>query len=128
MREIKFRAWDADTKEMVKHEHLAVVAGEAAYILEGNMGSLVSSFREDLILMQFTGLLDSKGVDIYEGDIVRCDINGEALLYLCQWTDECSGFELRGIAPYVDMSWLIADVIEESTIIGNIYEDKELIK
>lgn len=71
IRELKFRAWDASTSEMVKHENLAVVAGEGAYIVESNEGSLVSSFRGNcLIVMQYTGLQDSEGTDIYEGDVL----------------------------------------------------------
>jgi len=56
MREIKFRAWDENLKEMRTQESMGYQVWE---ILEWSS-----------IVMQFTGLLDKQAKEIYEGDIV----------------------------------------------------------
>lgn len=59
MREIKFRAWELNTKQMSKPFGLG---GIPIFIVDGEIVGLE--------IMQFTGLLDKNGKEIYEGDIV----------------------------------------------------------
>lgn len=63
MREIKFRLWDTESNWMIAHENMN-------YSILHNRGA--NRFK----LMQYTGLKDTNGVEIYEGDIVkgRCGI------------------------------------------------------
>ena len=65
MRPIKFRAWHAESKEIVCFSNEKLCNDEyqrlhLANLMTGNYGD---------VLMQFTGLQDSEGVDIYEGDV-----------------------------------------------------------
>lgn len=66
MREIKFRAWQPTLKEMWPHEQIEYRA------------AIVQHNAEALILMQYTGLQDKNGQDIYEGDYIH--VEGIAML------------------------------------------------
>ena len=60
MREIKFRAWDTELKKMFPPEDIIG--------LEGNTSKNVPDY---LILLQYTGLKDKDGKEIYENDIIE---------------------------------------------------------
>jgi uncharacterized phage protein (TIGR01671 family) len=122
-REIKFRAWDKDNEEMFFVPQLIYIPGKGMQVLE--TGS--ETKRDDCLLMQFTGLKDKNGKEIYEGDIIREGIleDGRPLV---SWVK----FE-EGAFTTDDGEFLSEAIygLEEKTnteVIGNIYENPQLLK
>lgn len=128
LREIKFRAWDKFTNTMWNwEEHNA---------FSTDKGSIKQWFEDyDLIVMEYTGLKDSNGKEMYEGDIVvaialkeyECEeeLCISDIIYnqgnaLGEWQVRSKGYE-HGL-PIVWGGW------ESLKVIGNIYENPELLK
>ena len=112
IRKLKFRTW-------VKNEMFNMP-------LDNNYG--ISRFfgfiPDDVEIMQFTGLLDIRGIDIYEGDIIRSDKN-------CM---RAAGYE-KGEVIFYDGCFRVKDVALSiivqafhPIIVGNIHKNPELLK
>jgi uncharacterized phage protein (TIGR01671 family) len=122
---IKFRAWDGKCNKMfeVSGMHLKATHGIWSY---DDTGKSHGFFK----IMQFTGLLDSKGVEIYEKDIVLVENSlpeekGEFdVTTICKWDngfileDNCGGHWTRQLLHEP----------ERLTVIGNLFTHPELIK
>jgi uncharacterized phage protein (TIGR01671 family) len=78
--------------------------------------------------MQFTGILDSMGMEIYEGDIVAFDntaIGGHKDIAEIIWLQDFCLQDNPGFAMY--HKGYITETFMHATIIGNIYQNPELI-
>lgn len=127
MREIKFRVWNPTTSRMI-YDTDSVNLGSGT-ILEIEKGKVYAEYQDEVKrwvltnLMQFTGLLDKNGKEIYEGDIVQ-DYFGTKFEVV--W-DEFM-FNLKdyydGSADYPTVAF--AEGVFK--IIGNIYENPELLE
>ena len=130
MREIKFRTWNGRCKEMTT---------PAVWVNDENLVCSQMTSTPTHELMKFTGLKDSNGVDIYEGDIVETsffeDYDNE-----CQFVESgeiCTGV----VEQHASGTWLAVDDRDgvwlslyhvsdysHTKVIGNIHENPELIK
>lgn len=122
-REIKFRVWDGLSMDDSPFWHDHSLDSEGQLIEVNEAGPSDESWREaercSCVLMQYTGLKDKNGVEIYEGDIVReYDTDSDK-----SWVSEVVwSFSYK---PGFDVPNQIAEQIE---VIGNTYENPELLK
>lgn len=126
MRIIKFRVWDPDIKKMEDvTEMLFDPYGGLDVRNSRRMGINGIALGRDS-LMQFTGLLDKNGKEIYERDIVS---NHERYPYEVVWHEEWAKFVLKlipRIYPRERMIYKSVQVVPKWELIGNIYENPEL--
>ena len=125
MREIKFRAWDKEKKIIGNVLGIDILHKEIFFSNE-NVDCYEHTDFKDIELMQYTGLKDMKGKEIYEGDIVKLRANHG--IGVVKYYDEWGAFVVEYIKPrplaVLGMNYYKEDI----EVIGNIYENPELIK
>ena len=119
MREIKFRAWIKEEKKMLPVQNLDFLC-EYADVRE-SYNLYLWDFKE-IELMQFTGLQDEKGIDIYEGDILSLPNKDIAVVI---WSPPRFILQ-RYRRIYQDLR--LEHWSKYNKIIGNIYENPELLE
>ncbi len=139
MREIKFRAWDKKSRQL-HHTGFFVTPSGSIKLIEYYWDK-----KPDLILMQYTGIFDKNGREIYEGDIIDW-VGGDNIKHKYEvkfglW--ECLETEIVnhgcGYGWYADSHGTNKEcpvdgfypgdgkTIRECEVIGNIHENKELL-
>jgi uncharacterized phage protein (TIGR01671 family) len=85
---------------------------------------------DDVILMQFTGLQDSEGVDIYEGDVLRFGHQGDYYFTgPVKWREEVCGYGVVDLTnPEPEDLFVQADFPDTYTVIGNVFENPDLLE
>ena len=120
MREIKFRAWD----KLGDDEGNLCMRSWDQLLRDKYANSADSIFNDKmLILMQYTGIKDKNGVEIYEGDVLR-----ESGEYPDGSYDE-RVFNVEWFVDDIHSGWNIAPCDTwYSCVIGNVCENPELVK
>jgi len=128
-RPIKFRVWDKLAERMIyphndNQQHFIIDLNGRFHNLQNGSGG------DDYVIQQYTGLTDSNDDPIYEGDILKNhydvgnNIIGQVLYesdhggYIFQWKRKGRGQDYKN---------LNCDVAFESVIVGNIFENPELL-
>lgn len=116
---LKFRAWDKFNESMLKPHDVNGSKKDLSWFF--SQFDEAAKGGNDLVLMQFTGLLDKKGNDIYEGDMVQHDawdypfeviFAKERARFVCKMK--------TGLTQYIDNKRLKA--------IGSVFQNPELLK
>ena len=116
----KFRIWAG---EGMHYGGFSIHATGKIMPLEG-----LSPATEESPVMQWTGLKDRNGVEIYEGDIVNYHFVEDWSKMVCQWNGDKAEFALYD--PSDKHYWGVnaGDISERAEVIGNIHENPELIE
>ena len=121
MKEIKYRAYSKRTKKV--YHVLAIFFYQKVVKLSKICGSGISFLEQldDVVLMQYTGIKDKDGIEIFEGDIVRYFRNELAVIV---YRD--GGVDIRSL------SWGDCEPLQrrlgEIEVIGNIYQNNDLLE
>ena len=117
-REIKFRAWDKFDSKMITPNDGDFIGWHA-----------MSNWKDCLVVMQFTGLTDKNGKEIYEFDIVKYTnpYSKKTYTHICLWDFRfaCFGLFEKNNEWCKESDWMR---IIEVEVLGNIYETPELLK
>lgn len=122
-REIKFRIWDIENKEMLKVQELdfePTFYGGRIAIRPDQYNDYFDT--EDMILMQYTGFHDRFGNEIYESDIVY--ILSEDENAIIEWDEQTARFIIHFDGWIADFDSYYGKELE---IMGNIYNNPELL-
>jgi uncharacterized phage protein (TIGR01671 family) len=118
-RVIKFRGYDPKTKKMYPIEQLSFHGAKTATL---RFNPVVRRHIADISIMQFTGLTDQNGTEIYESDIIRFvnptnagQVEFSHGAFVIIWSNGT-------------VSGLYGGLDQEAEVIGNFYQNPELLE
>lgn len=124
----KFRAWDKRKSVIREVAVLHFTKGGKVNSIEywKTPSELKSYHARNLVLMQSTGMKDKNGVDVYQGDIIRCT---RGCPHEVIWLEKYGGTFFGGMP-----AWYLSGLSNgyswtgREEVIGNIYENSELLE
>lgn len=124
-REIKFRVWDNQENTMFYNEDILNIQFAENFIRIENEKYAFNSFLDEVILMQYIGLKDCNGKEIYEGDIVEDNFGDRYEVVFEDYKFNlkdfyCGCFDIPNDG--------FSELRDKLKIIGNIYEDGDLME
>ena len=111
-REIKFRVWDSISKKMYGHQYTQITPFRDYQELE------------HYTLMQYTGLKDKNGKEIYEGDILNLSFESITMNGEVKQTDSGEWILYKDKGNFLG----VHHNIDRVTVIGNIHENPKILE
>ncbi len=145
MRDIKFRAWNPDSKSMSPGMTLQtwIIDATRSFPQFAGAEGEISNFWDKLIFREFTGLKDCNGNEIYEGDYLR-DNGGDGgdggdVLHRVIWDDDRAGFRIEyweggnewDASNLEEIDWEPRgekNQLKGYWVCGNVYENPDFLK
>lgn len=129
-REIKFRAWHKDLKKMFKIGQITLEEG--TWNFESNDRGFIGMsipYQPSFVLMQYTGLHDKNGKEIYDGDIVYCQTKYGKAKAIIKFIDGKFVAYWNSALTHPENGHHIAcyEINKRFEVIGNIYDNPELL-
>ena len=129
-REIKFRAWHKDLKKMFKIGQITLEEG--TWNFEPNDRGFIGMsipYQPSFVLMQYTGLHDKNGKEIYDGDIVYCQTKYGKAKAIIKFLDGKFVAYWNSALTHPENGHHIAcyEINKRFEVIGNIYDNPELL-
>lgn len=135
MREVKFIAWQKSTQSIRQ-----VLVIDYLNNMIDLVGGEIEQYFEDVELMQYTGLKDKNGTEIYEGDVLEREVH--VVLHgtdLDKWIKERVVVDWKYSGWYVnedELEFVLDEGVDRHTlcrqtaleVVGNIYENPELLE
>ncbi len=112
--EIKFRAWSAESTDKNDNPIFEMIDADSLAISDYSLLKDQLKDKENFKIMQFTGQLDKNGVEIYLGDIIQTKKRVGVVKF------SHGGYNIDG--------WAISFLSEHHEVIGNVYQNGDLIK
>lgn len=145
MRELKFRAWNTEAKIMIDLQKVTPLALAINPAIVGARTGVYVPDDDRIIVMQFTGLRDKNGREIFEGDVVKWGHNvntigaGMGVCFDGGFEEGTGKVEITPLGIFFgdtkalwDMDGYLENSLDENIgeleIAGNIYDNPELVK
>ncbi|MBK5474378.1 hypothetical protein JFU54_28755 [Bacillus sp. TH19] len=130
MREIRFRAFDEELRKMYSGDEIEGESNLDTWLSYGE----VAIYRIDngeyvqLKPLQYTGLLDKNGNEIFEGDVVDTIYDGKLFTGVVVYDESELDFKATNGKENYGSNFQYLPCCEEVEVIGNLYENPELLK
>lgn len=128
MREIKFRGYFSDLGMMSYDNPLDEKQPIAWTAYEGDLLRIINQAvwedDHDVIIMQYTGMKDKNGAEIYEGDLAKKDDDKFVRAGVVSFIHGCWMVASKDGERYFNLHWYLSEI----EVIGNIHQNPELLK